>query len=265
MYYHVDFFKEAGIEKPPTTLAEFQDVAIKLTDSSKGRYGFGLRGGGGGQDYIVDMLESFGSPIIVDGKAAIDKAKAVEAIKFYSELYTKYKVVPPSAPNDSYRQIMEAFETGQTAMVWHHTGSLAEVQGRLGDKFMSAVKPAGPVNNITRISYLYNGLMKNDNADAAWAWISFWGETDPTVVFLEKTGYFPASEAVANDPRIQQNKLYAAALDALKIGRLPPSFVGYPDWSQNVVLPAFQKVLVGDFTVEKAVDEMISGLEKVLK
>ncbi len=265
MYYRVDYFKEAGIEKPPTTFAEFQDAAIKLTDASKGRYGFGMRGGGGGQGYIVDMIESFGSPIVVDGKAAIDKAKAVDAIRAYSELFTKYKVVPPSAPNDSYRQIMEAFETGQTAMVWHHTGSLAEVQGRLGDKFMSAVKPAGTAANITRISYLYNGLMKTGNADAAWAWVSFWGENDPTIAFLDKTGYFPASEAVATDPRITQNKLYAAALDALKIGRLPPSFIGYSDWSQNVVLPSFQKVLVGDLTVEKAVDEMMSGLEKALK
>jgi len=265
MYYNLDHFKEAGIEKPPTTYAEFQDAAIKLTNPAKGRYGFGMRGGGGGQGYIIDVIESFGSPIVVDGKAAIDKAKAVDAIKWYSELFTKYKVVPPSAPNDSYRQIMEAFETGQTSMVWHHTGSLAEVQGRLNDKFMSAVKPGGPVANICRISYLYNGLMKTDNADAAWAWVSFWGENDPTIAFLEKTGYFPASEAVAKDPRIAQNKLYAAALEALKIGRLPPSFIGYPDWSQNVVLPAFQKVLVGGLTVDKAVDEMISGLEKALK
>jgi len=265
MYYNLDHFKEAGIDKPPTTFAEFQDAAVKLTNPSKGRYGFGMRGGGGGQGYIVDVIEAFGSPIVVDGKAAIDKAKAVDAIKWYSELFTKLKVVPPSAPNDSYRQIMEAFETGQTSMVWHHTGSLAEVQGRLNDKFMTAVKPAGPVANVSRISYLYNGLMKTDNADAGWAWVSFWGENDPTIAFLEKTGYFPASEAVAKDPRIADNKLYAAALEALKVGRLPPSFIGYPDWSQNVALPAFQKVLVGDMTVEKAVDEMISGLEKALK
>src|SRR5262249_42911963 len=78
MYYNLDHFKEAGIEKPPTTFTEFQEAAVKLTNASKGRYGFGMRGGGGGQGYIVDVLEAFGSPILVDGKPAIDKAKAVQ-------------------------------------------------------------------------------------------------------------------------------------------------------------------------------------------
>jgi hypothetical protein len=32
-----------------------------------------------------------------------------------------------------------------------------------------------------------------------------------------------------------------------------------------VVLPAFQKVLVGDYSVEEAVDEMIFGLEDAVR
>ena len=76
---------------------------------------------------LLDMIEAFGSPIVVDGKAALDRDKMIEAMRFWSELYTKYKVAPPSAPNDSYRQIMEGFRTGQTAMIWHHTGSLTEI------------------------------------------------------------------------------------------------------------------------------------------
>lgn len=264
MYYRKDYFEEAGIDKPPTTLEEFLDAAKKLTDASKGRYGFGMRGGDGGQGFIIDMLEAYGSPLVVDGKAAIDKAKAIEAIKFWSELFTVHKVVPPSAPSDSFRQIMEGFKTGQTAMVWHHTGSLAEIVVALGDKFATAVKPNGPVMPNTRTSYLYNGMMKEENADAAWAWISFWGETDPAIAFLEKTGYFPASEAVATDKRITENPLYVAAIEATKIGRLPPSFVGYAGWALNTVLPNFQKVLVGDQTVEQCVDAIIQGLEKTL-
>ncbi len=42
---------------------------------------------------------------------------------------------------------------------------------------------------------------------------------------------------------------------------VPPSFIGYASWSAEIALPAFQKVLVGDYTVEEAVDEMIAGLE----
>jgi multiple sugar transport system substrate-binding protein len=264
MYYRVDYFEEAGIDKPPTTFEEFQDAAIKLTDASKNRYGFGLRGGGGGQGFVIGMLEAFGSPIVVDGKAAIDKTKAIEAIKFWSELFTVHKVAPPSAPSDSFSGIMEAFKVGQTAMIFHHTGSLVDLSTTLGDKVMTAVLPTGPENSISYLGYQYNGVSKADDLEAGWDWVSFWGEADPAVVFLEKTGYFPASSIIADDPRVTSNPLYGAAFESLKIGRVRETFVGYAEWSTNVVLPAYQKVLVGDATVEQAVDEIIAGLEKAL-
>ena len=265
MYYRKDWLEEAGIDGPPQTLEEFQEVAIKLTDPARGRFGFGMRAGDGGQFLIADMIEAFGSPILVDGKVAIDAKKATEALRFYSELFTRHKVVPPSAPNDSYRQIMEAFRTGQTGMLWHGTGSLTEVQRSLNqDQFMVALKPAGPAGRISRLSYLYNGLMKEDHADAAWAWISFWGHTDPAIVFMEVTGYFPASALVAADPRVTENPYFAVAIEAVEVGRLPLQFVGADAWGRNVVLPAFQKILVGSSTPAQAVEEIIIGLEKIL-
>jgi multiple sugar transport system substrate-binding protein len=263
MYYRADWFEEAGIEVP-TTLEEFREAAIALTDPEQGRYGFGLRGGAGGQGFITDMLQSFGSPLLdEDGNPAIDRDAAIEAITFWSGLYTTDGVVPPSAPEDSFRQIMDGFKTGQTAMIWHHTGSLAEISDVLepGVQFNTAVKPAGPAEHVTRVSYLYNGLMSEENADASWAWVSFWGENEPAIAFLEETGYFPVSEAIVNDERITGNPIYAAAIEATGIGQLPPSFIGYPSWSGEIALPAFQKVLVGEYTVEEAVDEMIAGLE----
>lgn len=265
MYYRKDWFEEAGIAGPPTTLEEFQDTAIKLTDPKRGRFGFGMRAGDGGQLIVIDMLEAFGSPIVVDGKAAIDVAKAAEALRFFAELYTVHKVVPPSAPNDSYRQIMESFRTGQTGMLWHGTGSLTEVQRSLtAEQFGTALKPAGPAGIISRLSYLYNGLMKEEHIDAAWAWISFWGEVDPAVAFMEITGYFPASALVAADERVTGNPYFAAAIESVKVGSLPHQFVGADSWGRLTVLPAFQKIMTGDLTPTQAAEEIAAGLEKTL-
>ena len=266
MYYRKDWFDAAGIAGPPKTYAEFVDAAKRLTDPAKGRFGFGMRGGAGGAKYVLDVMASFGCDFVVDGKPALDRAKAIEAVKFYAGLYTEQKVVPSSAPNDSYRQIMEAFRTGQTAMVWHHTGSLVEVSQALkpGVEFMSAPMPAGPAAHIGRLTYAYNGLMKADHADAAWDWVSFWGEPDPAIALLNETGYFPASSVVARDPRITGNHMYDAAVQTLGFGTLPPSFVGAPGWSDNVVLPAFQNVLVGKSTAEAAVDTMLRGLDQAV-
>src|SRR6476661_73203 len=101
------------------------------------------------------------------------------------------------------------------------------------------------------------GIMKEDNIEAAWRWVSFWGQTDAALTLLEGTGYFPASAAALQDPRITGNPIYHAAVETLEFGRLPNNFVGAAGWSENVVNPAFQAVLTGQSTPEQAVDRMI--------
>jgi multiple sugar transport system substrate-binding protein len=265
VYWRKDWFEQAGIDGPPKDLDAFVAACKKLTDPSKNRYGFALRGGPGGYGYIIDLIESFGSPLVIDGRNAMDRAKTLAAVKWYSDLATVHKVVPPSAANDGFRQIIESFKTGQSAMVWHHTGSLVEiVRDMKPGSFATGIKPAGPAARIARLSYQFNGLMKTTNADAAWNWITFWGEKEPSIAFMRETGYFPSSNAIAKDPIITGNPLYAPATETLSFGRLPPSFPGLTGWSQDVVLPEFQKILTGQQTAERATDNMLKGLDAAL-
>ncbi|MEO1018268.1 MAG: sugar ABC transporter substrate-binding protein [Pseudomonadota bacterium] len=265
IYYRKDWFDEAGIDGPPDTFEDFLVACEKLTDPSKNRYGFGMRGGDGGQSFVTDMMRAWGSPIVEDGRVAIDKPKAVEAVGFYADLFTKYKVVPPSAPNDSFRQIMEAFRTGQTAMVWHHTGSLKEISDALpAESFGTGTRPAGPAARIAATSYLYNGLMKEDHADAAWDWVSYWGRAETSLTFLRATGYMPVATDTLEDPRISESPIYRPAVETVELGVRPLDFTGGDGWSRNVVLAEFQKILVGTSSTEDAVDAMIRGLEDVL-
>jgi multiple sugar transport system substrate-binding protein len=262
LYYRKDWFDEAGL-KPPTTWDEMRAAAIALTDAANNRYGFGLRGGDGGQGHVMGIMRAYGG-LSADEKGVpvIDRDKAIAAVTFWSGLYTTDKVAPPSAPNDSYSQIMQAFRTGQTAMVLHHTGSLAEISADLtqGKQFMTTLVPKGPVMQVAEVSALYNGMCKEDNGDASWAWLTEWTEPDAAVQFLDTTGYFPASSAAAADPRITANPIYDAARNSIPIGVPPLSFVGAPGWESTSVLPNFQQVLTGEATPEQAVDKMITDL-----
>lgn len=262
LYYRKDWFDEAGLAAP-TTWDEVREAAITLTDAANDRYGFGLRGGDGGQGHIVAIMRAYGGlSIDENGVPVIDRDKAIEAVTFWSGLFTTDKVAPPSAPNDSYSQIMQAFRTGQTAMVLHHTGSLAEISADLaqGEEFMTTPVPAGPGMQVAGVAALYNGMCKEDAADASWAWLTEWNEPDAAVQFLETTGYFPASSAAAEDPRITENPIYDAARNSIPIGVPPLSFVGAPGWQSTSVLPNFQQVLTGQATPEEAVDRMIADL-----
>ena len=265
IYYRKDWFEAAGIA-PPTTLAEMYDAAVKLTDAGANRFGFGLRGGPGGQNIIINMMEAFGSPVQhADGSIGLDREKAIAGVAFWSEMGKN--AAPPSAPNDGFRQIIEGFQTGQTAMIYHHTGSYQDIASKLepGVQFGTMPIPVGPVNRVARLAYGYNTITKPEDADAGWEWIKFWGEPDAAVAFLEKTGYFPASTTAAQDPRIAGNAMYKAASDTLGFGIPQPSFPGSAGWAEGTVLPAFQRVLIGQATPEQAVDEMIAGLAEATK
>lgn len=262
LYYRQDWFEEAGIA-PPTTWAEMREAAIAITDPAAGRYGFGLRGGDGGQGHVLNIMRAYGGLSVDDaGVPVISRDEAIEAVAFWAGLFTTDEVAPPSAPNDSYSQIMQAFRTGQTAMVLHHTGSLAEILADLTpDQVMTVPVPAGPVMQVAGVAPQYNGICKDDNADAAWAWMTHWTTPDVAIAFLETTGYFPASQAAAEDARITDNPIYDAARNSIDIGVLPLQFIGAPGWASTSVLPAFQQVLTGQATAEEAVDQMIADLE----
>jgi multiple sugar transport system substrate-binding protein len=263
IYYRKDWFDEAGIDGPPKTMEEFAEIAEKLTDPSKGRYGYGMRGGQGGGTYMMSVFQQFGAIKVEDGRGVLDRQAAIEAVEYFTGIATKRKAVPPSVTGDSYRQVMEGFRTGQTAMIWHHTGSLVEISDALkpGEQFMTAQVPAGPVVPYRRASFSYNGVMSDAQMDAAFDWVAFWGEADPEIAMLEATGYFPASTKVTQDPRIAGNPIYKAAADTVPVGEPPLSFIGSNHWREDIVLPAMQSVLIGSATVEQAVDTMIQGLE----
>ena len=84
------------------------------------------------------------------------------------------------------------------------------------------------------------------------------------MTFLEQTGYFPTSALVADDERVQANPLYAAALATVNEVGPPTRFPGSPGWEQTVVLPAFQRTLLGEIAPEEAVELMMEGLEEAV-
>jgi len=110
------------------------------------------------------------------------------------------------------------------------------------------------------MSALYNGMMSDANADAAWAWLTHWGRADAQIDFMKATGYFPPGTEAQQDPFIANDPIMAPAAMAAAAGVPETQFAGLPGFQADVLLPALQEVLTGQKTAEQAADDIIAGL-----
>jgi len=257
MYYRKDWFEEKGIKNPPKTLDEFRLAAIEITDPSKGRYGFGLRGGAGGGGFIPQLFHAFNGPIInpLTLRPTLSLDACIAAMNFWVNLHIKDKVVPPTTTGDGYTQMTQAFATGKTGMIMHHTGSFTLLGQTLkyGSQVETAERPMGRKATMCFTSPLGNGMFKGAaNPDAAFEWMSYWGSAEAQVEFLKVTGYFPTSKAAAKNSFIVNTPQFKPALAGLESGFPDYTFMGYDNWKANICLPELQKALNGSQTAEKA-------------
>ena len=194
LYYRQDLFQQADLQ-PPKTFDEFLAAAKALTKGDMA--GFGMRGGAGGFD-------NWG-PFVLGGGASFEKGgmvgeKALAANRWYVGLARDAKVMPASAPTDSFRQIVDAFKAGRTAMIMHHVG-LRQRDRR--QRSATRSRPfrcpaprtgrAGPISATNRTRSSAASKAK----EAAFRWISFLSTAENNNELNKLTGQLPITTSGA--------------------------------------------------------------------
>jgi len=252
LYYRADLLKEAGLE-PPKTCEDFRNAAIKLTDAPN-RYGFGLRGGKGGWDQWGAFVLSQGGEVKPGG---LTTPSAVAANQWVIDLFQKDKVIPPSAPNDGFQEIISAFKTGKTAMTIHHVGSSKDLVAALGDKVSAVPVPACGGNRWT--SYGDESLAifsSSDVKDAAWKWISFLAEGENNVSFNSATGQMTVTKSGSKDWKLHERRFVDATVESLPFAHVLPQNEGTSEFVNTAWQTAMQRALAGQITSEQMMQEL---------
>jgi multiple sugar transport system substrate-binding protein len=124
-YYNKNMFDEAGVAYPTDnwTIYDLLDMAQKITVPGK-KYGVGISVDASDPNNVFSSFGPFlwalgGDFLSPDGKQCIlNRKEAVEAITFWTELYTKYKVVPEGSMNYTVsRDVVPLFDQDQVAMI----------------------------------------------------------------------------------------------------------------------------------------------------
>ncbi len=126
LYYNKDAFMAAGISKAPDTWDELFQVAQALTirDGSELKR-WGLVIGGGWHDWMFECYcRQNGLVPWQKDRVLFDQPEAVEALEFWNTMVKAGVMAPASTWQGSANDFM----AGQTAMLYHSTGSLTNLR-----------------------------------------------------------------------------------------------------------------------------------------
>jgi multiple sugar transport system substrate-binding protein len=254
LYYRADLLAAAGIA-PPKTFDDFLAVAKATTKGDI--YGFGMRGGAGGQDNWGPFVLGGGANF---AKGGMISDKAFQANRWYVALTRDHKVTPPSAPTDAFRQIVDGFKAGRSAMIIHHIGSSAEMVGALGDKVSAVPVPTKPgEKGWTQLGDESNAVMASSkNKEAAFRWISFLSTGENNTAFAKLSGQLPIAASAAASWTGHAKRFVDASVASQPLAGVWPDSPKTADFISSVWAQQMQRALLGQISP----DDMMRAVEK---
>ncbi len=260
VYYRPSYFTKAGITKVPATFDEFLEDIKKCTMDTNGDgktdvYGLGLRGAGGGQEWLGNFLYPYGATW-----ADLTTPAAVKAYKAYLSIYTN-KYAPASSTNAAYAEIVDGFKTGLTAMIIHHIGSYSTWTTAFKDDVDAFPMPGSASGQWTAMGDTeFTVYEQSKNKDAAFEFYKYMTTGEGGTAWFKGTGKGLSTSNIKATDEFKNNKFQAVAAASLKFaGVLPPTDT-LSEFVNNVWTSTNQQALLGKITPEAALALMQKAL-----
>ncbi|HSU05059.1 MAG TPA: sugar ABC transporter substrate-binding protein [Acetobacteraceae bacterium] len=255
LYVRLDLLAKKNLQ-PPTNFDEFLTAAKALTGGEQ--WGFGLRGGSGGHDSWMPFAFGTGAKPV---KGGFVSAPALAQNRYFIDLYRTHKVVPPSAPTDSFLQIVNNMKAGRTAMTVHHISTANDMVATFGDAITAVVVPRGP--NGTGWATFGDGsnavFSASKNPEAAWTWISWLSTGSNNVLYNKFAGQMTVTTSGAKNWTLHPKRFVDATVGSLPIAGVLPNLPQTADFTRVVWPQNTQKALLG----QVGPDEMMQTFEKL--
>ncbi len=266
LFWNKDLFSEKGLdpEVPPQTLEELVEYAIKLTEYDKAgnitQAGLATETGGQMHHWIREVLvRQFGGVPYDDSNKMVLYHHTPEALEFYTNLITKYKVSYPGFMNDD----VTAFISGRAAMNIDGSFRLGTLEQVGTVDFGVAELPSH--NNIQSnfASFWANGITKNakgDKLDASVKFVKFLSSPEVMERWLKEVGELPANPKIAE--RYYDDPIYGPFLKGLNYAHI--TFFADETGQRQVMLDAVDKVWLKKIDPKIAFEEAAKEEQLIL-
>ncbi|MEV6968038.1 ABC transporter substrate-binding protein [Hamadaea sp. NPDC051192] len=236
LIYNKAMFKAAGIANPPTTWAELQEDAAKLTIGTK-QYGMYLPIGTGGTGpyYWQSMLWSAGGEFMNADNTAVEfnSPAGVRALTAWTDMVKNGIAYPTSLQTPSDNGNTAAMASKRVAMALNGAFNLGVLDQALG-KDNVGVAPMPPLdkpamNLGSNNSYILQSTSAQE--DGAWAFLQYWLTPTVQAKWDIAGGFLPTNNKTAADPSwtkyLADNPRIKVFADELSYARSRPSIEAY--------------------------------------
>jgi len=264
LFYRPDVISKYGITPPAKTMDELLEHCRRLTKPEVGQYGFDFRGKGYPTAFIDIVMTSFFDDIDPncmylkrDGKLIFEDPRALEAIKFYIELF---KTAPKDSINWGFDEQVNAFASGITPYLFQDpdtVGLLNEIMKE--GTYKTAPLPIGRGGKAyPTIGFAGWGITSYSKyKDLAWKFLEFFNSPEINAYWCRDYGALPVDVRVYEiDPYFKSETFYGWT--AMFEDEKHYQFTKYPldneAWSEWNELheTTMQQVLLGKMKPEDA-------------
>lgn len=294
LHYRTDIFEKYGLDTPRT----YEDVleAARIIDAEEdGMAGLGLPGGENRATTIYSGIFMWGfGGNYYDGDLNVttDTQEVRDALAFYAELL---QYAPEDASGWAFNEPAEAYMAGRTAMLFLWNG--ADLIRRQNPEMLEVTDivrfPAGPHMHVTEQGGRYISVWaESESLEASKAWVEYIFRPENSIKLTEmEPGMYPpkteaewelAEQSTADAFRMYGDALFNEVFPSAEIaynqifhaGGISPDYDRPQEtfklnplidavWGSDVYATAVQRVAYEGWSVDDAVEDMTTELERL--
>jgi len=256
LLYNKAVFRQAGLVRPPATLAELREDAARITQLP-GKSGYCLRGGPGGLNGWVMFAAGMAGTnefFHADGTSSFNDPGWVAGTAWLIDLY-KDGLAPRDSINWGFNEVVAGFYAGACAMVDQDPDALIALNQRMKpEDYGVAPWPKGPTGKAyPTLGYVgWSIFKKSEHKDLAWALVTSLGDPAGNLVWNKRTGALPVYTDAARDP-FYSDPVYQGWFSELADPDVVPTIMptdlpGFAYFADSLVVRSSQQALLGQIS-----------------
>ncbi len=263
-FYNKTMFDQAGVPYPKEgwTYADMLDIAKKITVPGE-KYGVGIAAALSDPANVftsfAPVLWAYGGEFLNDDntKARINEPAGVKAITYWTELYTKYKVVPEGSINFAItKDVVPLFMNDKVALFPGTSAQFSMLEENPNVKWGVVVGPDG-WNRGGGWAYAIPTGAKN--VDAAREYVLWFAEPKQQSELMIRQ---PARLSATSAPPWNEPK-YEPIFRASKWAKLLPITPAWGEMS-NIIITELQMIMQKTKTPQQGADDMARQMNEAL-